>query len=689
MKKIYLLIGTLFLCANLLMAQNAPNRAVQTIVADAAAQLPAETQEEYNKLIGELSSTGEAGVQLLINAMQPPGPVSNAHVDYALNGLSYYVAAKGQENARLTVENAYIKALEQVENSEIKAFIIRQLQIVGQRNSVQPLSSYLNIDNLGGPAARALATINTPEAENVLKSALLRRMGSGATQKDIILAIGEAQMTGAEEVVKSFLISPDANIRKAAFYTIGRIGSSASLKEVGLAAKAVGYTVENSGANEAYISLIKRIASTGNAKTAKSAASALLKDATKVGQTHTRSAALQILMSIDKKNTTKILLNAMKDANKEYRNAALSYASEYVGQEDYITIIKAMNKAKPEVKVDLLNWLGRESNVPAKNGIIKNLNIRFDLPARQVVINQLKDKNFEVKQAAVWALVKIGDENAMPVIANLLTDTDPQVVLLARDALVAFPGDVTSSVVRMMPVATDAGKAAVIDVLAARKATSHINSVLDQTKSASPEVKTAAYKALKDVASGKDFTLLCGMLESTTDASTIAPLQQAVITTLSGMPMEEKYSTINSRMLLAGSSKKHLYYIVLSSIGDKRGLETIVTAFKEDRGEAKDAAFEALLAWRGIEIVDELYAVCKEADASATTYFNRALTSYIALVSNTAITGENRLLNLRKAMEIARTDDQKRNILRRIERTGTYLEAYRTYRHIPCFVVCR
>ena len=673
MKQIYLLIAILLFCVSSLMAQNAPNRTVQTVVADVAAQFPAETIEKYNKLIGELISTGETGIQLLISAIHPPGPVSNANIDYSLNGLSYYVTAKGQENARLVLENAYIKALAQVEHIEIKAFIIRQLQIVGQKNSAHPLSSYLNIENLGGPAARALASINTPEAEEALKSALLRRMGSAETQKDIILAIGEAEMSGAEEVVRSFITSPNADIRKAAFYAIGRIGSTASLKEVGLAAKAVGYTIEKDGANEAYIRLIKQIALTGDIKSAESAASALLKDAEKVGQTHTRSSALQILMSIDKKNATKLLLTAMKDGNKEYRNAALSYASEYVDQKDYVTIINAMGKASSEVKIDILNWLGRENEEPAKNGIIKNLNINPNLSARQAIESQLKDKNFEVKQAAVRALIKIGDESATPMILDLLTDPDTQIAMMARDALITLPGDVSSSVAQMIPLSSDAGKVAIIQVLAVRKASSHINIVLGQTNSVSPDVKIAAYKALKDVAATKDFTLFCDMLESTTDTSTVTPLQQAVIATLSDMAIEEKYSTVNNRMLSTGAGKRHLYYIVLSATGDKRGLETIVKAFKEGNGEAKDAAFDALLAWRGTEAADELFTICKEADVFADNYFNRALSSYIVLVSNTSITGENRLLRLRKAMGIAHTDDQRRNILRRIERTNTYL----------------
>ena len=183
--------------------------------------------------------------------------------------------------------------------------------------------------------------------------------------------------------------------------------------------------------------------------------------------------------------------------------------------------------------ITLLNrtmWIGRESKCPQKHETIKNLELRFDQPVRLVILNQLADKDFAVKQAAVWALVKIGDESVIPSLANLLKDADKQTVLFAQDALIAFKGNVSPAVAQVIPTAGDAGKAAGVEILAIRKATGSMNTVLEQTKSASPEVKTAAYKALKDVVSDRDRVMLCGMLESS-DASVIEPLQQAVFST--------------------------------------------------------------------------------------------------------------------------------------------------------------
>ena len=671
MRKAYISIAALLLCGSMLMAQAPANRTAKTTAADMLAQMPAEKQAEYNKLISDLSSTGEEGVLMLVNMINAPGKGSNSNVDYALSGLTHYVMAKGEESARLTTANAYIKALEKVSDRETKAFIIRQLQLLGKDECIETLATYLNDESLSGPAARALAAIDSENAGKTLLASLMRRSGTPKTQKDIINAIAEAQVEGSEAALKALLGSSDPDMQKEVLYALSRVGSTASLADLAAAASKVGYTMDKSGANEAYIILIKRIAEKGDLASAEKAAKDLMKNAAKAGANQSREAAMQILLSLKSgKEATKLVVNAMKDADKGYRNAVLNFASDGANQEMYVELMKVMAKAKPEVKVDILNWIGREAKRPSQHDMIQNLEIRFDLPAKQVLLDQLKDANFDVKQAAVWTLVKIGDNSVIPALANLLTNSDKQVVLMAQDALMAFKGDIDSAVAKAIPQAGSVGKIAGLELLSIRKATGNMNTVLEQINTGAPEVKASAYVALKDVVGDRDLTNLCGMLE-TADALAIPPMQRAVISALSSLPPAERVSTISRRMIQAGDSKKHLYYIVLASTGQPEALATIVKDFGTLTGTQRDAAFGALLSWNGIEVADKLYDICKSDPKS--NYFNPALDTYIKLVSNPALTGENRLLGLRKAMEIAQTDQQKIAILRQIERTGTFL----------------
>lgn len=670
MKKIYISIATLLMCGNMLMAQAPANRTNTTIIADVLAQMPAQKQTEYNQLIKDLTSTGEEGVISLVEKINAPGKGSNAAVDYALSGLTNYVMAPGNEAARKTVSNAYIKALDKVAERETKAFIIRQLQLLGQAEAVDALSTYLSDESLSGPAARALASINTPEAQGVLSGALKTKIGTPQTLKDVVEAVGEARVSGTEPILLAMLEQGgDADMQKALLYALSRVGDVSSINPLMKAAAAANYTMEPSGANEAYILLLKNIAASGNKVTAEKAAKNLLKAATKAGKQQTRIAALQILLSTSPDNS-KLLMEALKDPSKEYRNAALVSASAFADQKLYLELAKLMMKSKAPQKIDILNWLGREAKCPDKNGIIKNLEIKFDLPFSTVLTNQLSNADFDVQQAATWTMVKIGDKTYIAPIAQMLTSDNKQNVLLAQDALLAFPGDIDAAVASAIKTAQNEGKIAGLQLLAARNATANLNTVLDQINSSSPEVKAAAYVALKDVVGEKDLTNLCGMLE-TADALAVPPLQRAVISAISSMTPQAQAETISRRMIQAGDAKKSLYYIVLASTGQPSALDQIVKGFQQGQGTQKDAAFDALLAWKGADAASEIYEICKANPNSK--YFAPGLNAYIQMVANPALTGENRLIGLRNAMDLAQTNEHKIAILKQVERTGTFL----------------
>ena len=217
----------------MLMAQTPEGRTAKTTAADVLAQMPAAKQTAYNKLIGDLSSTGEEGVLMLVNMINAPGKGSNANVDYALSGLTHYVMAKGEENARLVTANAYLKALEMVNERETKAFIIRQLQMLGKDECIETLASYLNDESLSGPAARALAANGSEKAGQALVAALKRRSGSPKTQKDVIRAIADAQVKEAETVLLALQGAADPNMQKEVLYALSCVGGSNSLPVFG------------------------------------------------------------------------------------------------------------------------------------------------------------------------------------------------------------------------------------------------------------------------------------------------------------------------------------------------------------------------------------------------------------------------------------------------------------------------
>lgn len=669
MKRIYLLFLTLVLCAVTLTAQTSDNRTIQTIVADVLSQMPTNNEADFNKQISDLVSTGEEGVFMIVRMMHPPGPQSNAAMEYALSGLSHFSTREGNEALRERLERTFIKSLDLTSEREVKLFIMRQLQTIGGAETVRALSPLLNIEEYSGTAARVLASIGGEEATKAMQGSLLRRMGTPKSQRDVILAIGEAQLPVDENLLKTMLGKGDEDFQKDLLYTLSRIGSKSSLKELEAEAEKVGFSTDKTGANEAYILLLERVVQQGDVKEVKKAAGTLLKNATEANQTHTRGAALKILLSIEKEKGIKLVQNALKDPSIEYRNASLDYISPYTNSDIYAKLIGTMVKAAPEVKVDILNWLGREASSDEKRDMILNSGKISGASALQTIIKQLDNNNFAVKEAAVWATVKLGDASIASVLPELLTEEDDKVAQVTKTALTSIEGDVLNSAIKVIPRASDAGKVAILELLALRRSSDNQHVVLEQIDTGSEKVKSAAYNSLKSVVTDEDFKLMCVMLEGA-PKSAISPLQQAVIATIRSQSKEDQISVISERMKQSGESKKHLYYVVLASTGDKEVFGTIVKAFNDSRGDAKDAAFEALLSWRGVEAAEELFAICN--NPATASYFDRAIEGYARLISGSSLTGENKAIFLRNAMEIAKTDEQRESILNRIGRIRTF-----------------
>ena len=521
-------------CAVTLMAQSPANRTVNTIVADVLAQMPAKNQTEFDKLMGDLSTTGAEGIQMLISRLNALGQGSNAAVEYALSGLAAYTSAPDKAQLKQVVKQGFLKALTTASVQEVKAFINQQLYFLGE-----PL-------DLGGQA-----TVHQ---------------------------------------------SANADYRNQRIPTLASAFQAAPDKAL------------------------------------------------------------------------KTLEKALKDNDKEYRNAALRFASDYANSEMYTKLVKRLPKMKPFVKTDILNWLGYEAlQSPEKNSLIKNIQVSLDVPGKQVLLEQLQSTDPEVKTAAAWALQRIGDTSVISNLAGLLRSDKAEEVALGQQTLAAFSGNITDAVTRAIAQGSNAGKIAGLQLLAGRKANLGLGTVIQQTKSDNAEVRKAAYTALKSVVEAQNFTNMCGMLEEA-DAAYVPDMQQAVIATIATLPAAEQVQTVTQRMNQS-AGKSYLYYTVLATTGDAKALETIKNNLNAANATVRDAAFDALLQWKDQRACEELLRICGTASGDQ---FQKALQRYVTLASDEALTGENRLILLREAMQVAKTDDQRNNILKQIEKTGTF-----------------
>lgn len=658
LKRIFLSLFAATIIQGAALAQLDENRTISTRIADVLAQIPAENTGELEANAKEIAGLGEAGIAQLAGMLSPPGEGDNSKLEYALGGFSFYVSQPGRETWRKLAQRAYCLSLEKAADKEVKAFLISQLRMVGDEESVAVLQPYLADPRLCDPAARALAHIGGSKAGEALLLAL-----AGAPEPcrlSLIQALGDMRYVPAAGELETHAQSQNKDLRKVALYALARTGSPGSAKLLERAAAGVGYGFDETNATSSYLQYMERLIETGEKKRAGKLAKKLLKKARTSQQIHARTAALSLLVQAG--GAEKYLFEAMKHPAPEYRRAALKMAGSMLSGEsngDAATtaawIGQLQRTRDASVQAEIITMLGHAE-------------VQTALPA---VSAFLTNEDQEVRLSAIKAVQRIGQTDALGSLLDVMRSGGAAEIKAVKQALLVRDGeDLPGQVAAALPDMPAGAKPALIEVLGLRAADNYLDVVLAEIGNPDTAVRASAFHALGTLATAHDIPTLFRLLSQVENEQEINQVQQALITALQDVDEpSERGARVLADMKNASPEKKSRYLRILASVGGPEALQAVSEAF--DRGDAdqKEAALAALTSWTDEGAAGVLYRISTEANGAVAA---KALDGYIGLVNRSDAPPAQRLLQLRKAMENARNLDQKKRIIAEAQKTGTF-----------------
>ncbi|WP_439580990.1 family 16 glycoside hydrolase [Dyadobacter bucti] len=650
-RNIYTLLA-LFLITVQGMAQT--DQTLATKANDLLAHLPSENAAGLKKNMDDLAALGKPGLVHIASMLKPLGQGDNTKIQYALGGFTYYASQAGKEALRKTAAEAYGEALSKVNDPDSKNFLIYQLQTVGKDESVEVLKSYLTDERLGSPASRALARIGSPAAGAALLQAL--SSAKGANQIAITEALGESRYREAAGAIEKTAASADVTLRKVSLFALSEIGVPSSESILASAAQKVAYGYDEADATAVYLKYLVRVAENRHAPIAEKAALELIKNTPDAKQTATRSSALKVYSDIKKRESVPVLVKAMESTDAQYRAAALKLGQHYLMADGTTPWLNALKKAKPEVRAEIITMLGHAQSKDA-------------LPA---VLKALSSKDSKVKLAAIWASGRIGQESSIANLITVLKTGNADDINAVKSSLLTIKGNgLADQLATALPALPAAAQPAVIDVLAARAASSKLNVVSKFLTSTNAEVKKSAFSALKSLATSNDLPQLFALLNTVNSADEITAVQSAISVAVKGSGNAVAQSDLILKQMQGSPTEKQANYLaVLASIGGKKALASVVSAFNNSDAAGKKAAIRALSAWTDASAANELLAIAgKTSDADD---FNAALTGYVSAATKSTKTPANKVIMLREAMALAKTDAQKEAILKELSRNRTF-----------------
>lgn len=619
MKRIFVILAAVLMLPALAMAQDDRNRTVTTVIADALAQLPAQDQKLYDSLMDDLAGTGSEGVAKLAGMLVPADKGKNATVEYALNGLTAYVTAPGRESMSKNMSQGLVKAIGECSDDANKRFLISLLGACGDGSSIGFLEKYLDDSSTMDPALNAIMRL--PGG----KEAVVRLVNE-SREPNPVLACAAAEVGAAalEDRLIAWAQQAPAGQKRDYYRSLSRVGGLQSFKLLERAAKAAGYRYDADDAASAYTAMLSEGAGKGFDAQLLKSAKHLLKSGAPV---HMRGAALAAVFGFEKKKALPELIKAVKNGSRQYRVNALRLSQPWADAEVYAAVNKAASAARDAAaKIDVINWY-------AANGTQSQIDY---------VTAAITQSNPDAAAAAIKAAAMIGGDKALKALAAQLYGANRE---KAAEALLYFDGDISGSVNAAFDSSDAAVKSAAIGLADKRHVKASMPNMLRVIRgSDSGQLKSAAYRALANVASAEDLGELV-TLAAKASGEDRAAVAKAVKAVLTSKPRDEQYAALKPYLDRGGDIS--IFYPALAQCGSKEAVKVLRNA--GDKGDKE--AFAALLTVDGNDMIPILYQIATtDSDAKVP-----ALKRYASLARRSGYNGS-RLFDI-YTKGLALTDD--------------------------------
>jgi len=623
-------------------------RLLSTKVADILAQFPGDSAAKRDKLAAEVLALGEPGVAEFAKRLVPAGTGNDTAVRFALNAVSVYASQAG-EPQRALAERALCAALGAASDTEVRTFLLSQLQPLGRDATVKAAAPLLSDPAMVEPVTQLLLSVNSPAA----RAALMRAVGeaAGPAKLTMVKALGEMKAAEANDRILALAGDADVVVRKTALAALAHIASAKSYATMVQAAERAEFRYEPANATGALIEYAKALAAKGDRGAAEKVCRLVMTKTDDADRLPTRVAALGVLANARGQGALPDLIAAVDHRDPEYRKAALLFAEKLRAPANVRQWTAKADKVDAERRAEIILMLGRQGDKASA------AYLRAALAAQEPVV--------VMAAAESLAHMEHGAANA-DLLALLKRSSDSQ----ARQV-----GDIllwTTDEARLEPLAaaldtlSPSAKAAAVRVIGAKSGRRYAARVFALTSDSNPEVRAAAIGALAGVAGPGDLPALLRLLETTNEAALIDEVQKGVVASARQMtPADAGAKALVGAMNMSAHPERIIE--VLPQVGGPQALAALVERFNGP--DIKGTAFRGLVEWRGPEASERLLAIYTGGEA---VYRDQAFNGFVRQVGSSSLPVEQRVLQVRKALGAATTARERRSLIRALGGMKTY-----------------
>jgi len=616
------------------------------------AGLPALDQSSRDAAAADLINIGSVGIKEICSRLEPPGGSDDTLARFALNALTVYVSRIGAEKERKMYAKILAELLRENLDNEVKAFLIRQLQLSGRHESVKALGRCLKIKRLCEPATQALLSIHSEAAEKALLGGL--DSVSGSCRVTLIKALGELRSRKAVKKILIFADSRDEKLRQVSVFALANIGDPRAeniLNRVRLATS----SFERAQAPSLYLLFAQRQAESGNTAAAVRICRSLIRYYTAPDEGHIACSALDLLVSMLQEKTLSELLALLRSSNIELRGKVLELAQRIPGQKATSLWIEKARAASPDIQAEIISMLGR----------------RGDRTALSYILMSLKSDNNPVRLAAIPAAAALGGFGVKEDLLTLFSDGGEDEVQALKSVFLGYPADrIVADAAEWLSKTPPASQAVLIEILAERYARDYADLIFTRIDSPDAALRKAALLSLPKLVSERHLEHLVALLSQAINRVEITALQDAVVAAANQMAEPEKRAEILLTELenIQGDKRSDLIR-PLARIGGKAALQAVKVEFEQSDPKGQTAAVSTMANWLDISALDNLMNISRTEVNRKYVYL--ALQGYIRMVVEAEFTAADKFNRIHSVLDIPVSTEEKNLVLSGLMRIRT------------------
>jgi len=524
-----------------------------------------------------------------------------------------------------------------------KAEACFRLKQVGKERSVPVLAALLSDPATAHPARLALESMPYPSVDAALREAL--RQVEERLKIGIAITLGQRGNPESVPVLTELVADADPEIAVAAADALGRIGGAAALAAVQDAWE----EEQRPQAKKALGDALARHAGQRLSDGDRAAARAIYRELAAAGAPRPlRMAGLRgILRAADDGGAE--VLAMLRDEDRLLRQVGAAHIAE-LPADALPPLARAVGEMPPVVQEVLLETLAA----------------RREPSLRPAALAAARGDRLSLQLAGLRALSAVGDVSAVEPLVDALLHGN-EIGEAARWSLLGLRanGIDDALVAALQDERLPARRAALLDVLLARRAKVAVPVFLNEAAGPDAEPRSRAIEALARLAAPSDLPALVELRLKTERGRHRDDVERAIMLVCQKVPdPEQRGDAVLAAARAAGSPGKAVLLPLLGRIGGRESLAQIQAAIESNEPELHEAGLRALCNWPDATVADQLLQLATNAaNDTHRQWALRAFVRVITLPSETPATAK--LALLKQAMPLAARDEDRGLILER------------------------